>query len=117
MMNLIALNMMCDANRVFIFLYPGYVVYNWDNMAFTHDHHGLSHRTGDNSVGGNCGVDGVLNQIQAIDNWLAGKFARLVGLLDGIQEGGGTMLDSTATMWLPELSDGAAVGRAHPAGP
>jgi len=107
MMNLIALNMICDANRVFVFLYPGYVVYNWDGMAFTHDHHGLSHRTGDNSVGGQCGVDGVIDQINSIDVWLATKFAKLVGLLDGIQEGGGTMLDSTAALWLPELSDGA----------
>jgi hypothetical protein len=108
MMNLMALNMICDANRVFVFLYPGYVVYNWDGMAFTHDHHGLSHRTGDNSVGGACGVTGVLDQINQIDQWLAGKFAKLVGLLDSIQEGGGTLLDNTATMWLPELSDGAA---------
>lgn len=108
MMNLIALNMMCDANRVFILLYPGYVVYNWDGMAFTHDHHGLSHRTGDNSVGGACGVAGVLDQIHQIDQWLAGKFAKLVGLLDSIGEGSGKLLDSTATMWLPELSDGAA---------
>jgi len=108
MMNLIALNMICDANRVLIFLYPGYVVYNWDGMAFTHDHHGLSHRTGDNSVGGSCGVTGVLDQINQIDQWLAGKFAKLVGLLDSIQEGSGTLLDNTATMWLPELSDGAA---------
>jgi hypothetical protein len=77
-------------------------------MAFTHDHHGLSHRTGDNSVGGACGVTGVLDQINQIDQWLAGKFAKLVGLLDGIQEGGGTLLDNTATMWLSELSDGAA---------
>jgi hypothetical protein len=108
MMNLIALNMVCDANRVFVFLYPGYVVYNWDGMAFTHDHHGLSHRTGDNSVGGSCKVDGVLDMINQIDKWLAGKFAKLVGILDGIQEGTGTLLDNTATMWLSELSDGAA---------
>jgi hypothetical protein len=108
MMNLIALNMVCDANRVFVFLYPGYVVYNWDGMAFKNDHHGLSHRTGDNSVGGQCGVTGVLDQINSIDQWLAGKFAKLVGLLDGIQEGTGTLLDNTATMWLSELSDGAA---------
>jgi len=108
MMNLMALNMICDANRVFVFLYPGYVVYNWDGMAFVNDHHGLSHRTGDNSVGGACGVDNVLDKIKAIDDWLAGKFAKLVGLLDGIQEGTGTLLDNTATMWLSELSDGAA---------
>ena len=108
MMNLMALNMICDANRVFIMLYPGYVVYNWDGMAYANDHHGLSHRTGDNSVGGSCGVDGVLDKIHSIDKWLAGKYAKLVGLLDGIQEGNGTLLDNTATVWLSELSDGAA---------
>lgn len=108
MMNLIALNMVCDANRVFVFLYPGYVVYNWDGMAFVNDHHGLSHRTGDNSVGGQCGVDGVLDKIHTIDKWLAGKYAKLVGLLDGIQEGTGTLLDNSAVVWLSELSDGAA---------
>jgi hypothetical protein len=108
MMNLIALNMMCDANRVFIFLYPGYVVYNWDGMAYVNDHHGLSHRTGDNSVGGQCGVDGVLDKIHAIDKWLAGKYAKLIGLLDGVQESSGTLLDNSAVVWLSELSDGAA---------
>jgi hypothetical protein len=30
-----------------------------------------------------------------------------VGLLDSIGEGDGTLLDHTATTWLPELSDGA----------
>ena len=46
--------------------------------------------------------------ITQIDKWYAGKYAKLVGLLDSISEGNGTLLDNTATMWLPELSDGAA---------
>jgi hypothetical protein len=89
-------------------LYPGYVTFNWDGITHTHDHHGLSHRTGDLSVGGACGVVGVLDMIAQIDKWYAGKFAKLVGLLDSIGEGGGKLLDNTATMWLQELSDGAA---------
>ncbi|MEI9942488.1 MAG: DUF1552 domain-containing protein [Pseudomonadota bacterium] len=108
MMNLIALSMICDTNRMFILLYPGYVTFNWDGIMHTHDHHGLSHRTGDFSVGGACKVAGVLDMIAQIDNWYAGKYAKLVGLFDSISEGGGKLLDSTATMWLPELSDGAA---------
>jgi hypothetical protein len=108
MMNLMALSMICDTNRTFILLYPGYVTFNWDSITHTHDHHGLSHRTGDFSVGGACGVAGVLDMIQQIDSWYAGKYAKLVGLLDSITEGGGKLLDNTATMWLPELSDGAA---------
>jgi hypothetical protein len=107
MMNLIALNMICDANRVFVLLYPGYVTFNWDGIKDTMDHHSLSHRTGSINVVGSC-LSGVLDEINQIDQWYAGKFAKLVGLLDGIQEGSGTLLDNTATMWLPELSDGAA---------
>jgi hypothetical protein len=108
MMNLMALSMICDTNRMLLLLYPGYVTFNWDGITHTHDHHGLSHRTGDFTVGGSCKVEGVLDMIQAIDTWYAKKYAKLVGLLDSISEGGGKLLDSTATMWLPELSDGAA---------
>jgi hypothetical protein len=107
MMNLIALNMICDANRVLTLLYPGYVVFNWDGIMDTTDHHSISHRTGSIIVTGKC-LDDVLDHINRIDQWYAGKFAKLVGLLDGIDEGNGTLLDNTATMWLPELSDGAA---------
>jgi hypothetical protein len=106
--NLIALSMLCDTNRVILMLYPGYVTFNWDGIMHTHEHHGLSHRTGDFTVGGACGVTGVLDMINQIDKWYAGKYARLVGLLDSITESNGTLLDNTATMWLPELSDGAA---------
>ena len=108
MINMIALQMMCDLNRMIILLFPGYVTFNWDGIMHTHEHHGLSHRTGDFSVGGACGVDGVLGMIKQIDDWYAGKYAKLVGLLDSIQESNGKLLDNTATMWLPELSDGAA---------
>jgi hypothetical protein len=107
MMNLMALNMICDANRVLMLLYPGYVVFNWDGISDTTDHHNISHRTGSIIVTGTC-LANVIEHIDRIDQWYARKFAKLVGLLDSIQEGNGTLLDNTATMWLPELSDGAA---------
>ena len=107
MQNLMALGMMCDAQRVMIFTYPGYVTFNWDGIVHDTDHHGLSHRNGSAAVGGTCKA-GVLDMIAQIDTWFAGKYARLVGLLDGIQEADGTLLDNTATMWLQELSDGNA---------
>jgi hypothetical protein len=107
-LNLIALTMLCDMNRMIMMLYPGYVTFNWDGIMHTHEHHGLSHRTGDFGVGGACKVDGVLDMIAQIDKWYAGKYTKLVGLLDSIQEGDKKLLDNTATMWLPELSDGAA---------
>lgn len=108
MMKLMALNMICDTNRSLMLVYPGYVTFTWDGINHTHDHHGLSHRTGDLSVGGACGVENVLDKIREIDVWYTDRYLRLVTLLDSIGEGDGTLLDNTATMWLPELSDGNA---------
>jgi hypothetical protein len=107
MINLIALTMMCDTNRVIILQWPGFVTFTWDGMAHTSDHHGLSHRNGSVAVGGTCAA-GVLDNIAQIDNWYAGRYAKLVGLIDGIKEGDRTMLDNSAVMWLPELADGNA---------
>jgi hypothetical protein len=107
MMNLMALSMICDQNRVLVLTYPGYVVFDWDGIQHTHDHSGLSNRTGDFTVGGQCYAN-VIELLLEIDRWYAKKFARLVALFDSIGEEGGTLLDSTATLWLPELSDGSA---------
>ena len=46
MIELIALTMMCDANRVIILQWPGFVTFNFDGIAHMYDHHGLSHRNG-----------------------------------------------------------------------
>jgi len=108
MMNLMALNMICDTNRMLMLVYPGYVKFGWDGITHGHDHHGLSHRTGDLSVGGACKVAGVLDMLRDIDIWYTSKYLRLVNLLESIGEGDGRLLDNTATMWLPELSDGNA---------
>jgi hypothetical protein len=107
MLNLITLTMMCDTNRVIIMQWPGFTTFKWDGMDHQYDHHGLSHRNGSAAVGGTC-VDGVIEMINQIDNWYAGRFAKLVGLIDGIKEGDRTMLDNSAVMWLPELGDGNA---------
>ncbi|WP_437739642.1 DUF1552 domain-containing protein [Sorangium sp. So ce302] len=107
MIRLIALTMMCDNNRSIVLQWPGFVTFKWDGIAHTHDHHGLSHRNGSAAVGGQC-VSGVIEQIHEIDRWYAGRYAKLVKTLDSIEEGGGTMLDNSAVMWLPELADGNA---------
>jgi hypothetical protein len=107
MIDLIALTMMCDMNRVMILQWPGFVTFTWDGMNHQYDHHGLSHRNGTVAVGGTCAA-GVLDMIAQIDNWYAGRYAKLVGLIDGIKEGDRTMLDNSAVMWLPELADGNA---------
>jgi hypothetical protein len=107
MMKLIALNMICDTNRSIILTTPGFVTFNWDNIVHDKDHHGLSHRNGSAAVGGEC-HPGVIDMIAQIDTFYAGKYAKLVSLFDSIQEGDVKLLDNTATMWLPELSDGNA---------
>lgn len=107
MINLIALTMMCDANRVAILQWPGFVTFKWDGMNHQYDHHGLSHRNGSAAVGGTC-VDGVIESINQIDRWYAGRYTKLVSLIDSIKEGDRSMLDSSMVMWLPELADGNA---------
>jgi len=109
MMKLVALTMMCDANRVIVYQMPGFVKYNFlDNaQAAEYDHHGLSHRNGSAAVGGTC-VSGVLDAISAIDNFLASRYVDLVTLLSQVTEGESTLLDNSAVMWLPELADGNA---------
>jgi hypothetical protein len=107
MINLIALTMMCDTNRMIVLQWPGFVTFKWDGMDHQYDHHGLSHRNGSVAVGGTC-APGVIDSIAQIDNWYAGRYVKLVGLIDSIKEGDRTMLDNSAVMWLPELADGNA---------
>ena len=107
MINLLALTMMCDANRVMILQWPGFVKFTWDGMMHEFDHHGLSHRNGSAAVGGAC-VTGVIDMLHQIDTWYAGRYSKLVHLVDSIKEGDRTMLDNSMVMWLPELADGNA---------
>jgi hypothetical protein len=107
MLRLIALTLMCDTNRSIVMQWPSFATFRWDGIDHEYDHAGLSHRTGSASVGGAC-LDGVLEMIAEIDGWYAGRYAKLVALLDGIDEGDRTLLDHSAVVWLPELSDGLA---------
>jgi hypothetical protein len=108
MFKLIALTMMCDANRVMMLQWPGFgYTFDIDGMSHEYSHHGLSHRNGDDDgTDGTC-VANVIENLNEIDRWYAGRYAELVGLIDSIAEGEGTMLDNSAVMWLPELGDGA----------
>jgi hypothetical protein len=106
MFKLMALTLLCDVNRSLVFSFPGYATFDWDGIHHTHDNDALAHRTGDFTVG-KC-LPGVLGMLAEIDRWYAGKFAKLVALLDSLPEGEGTLLDNTATSWLQEFSDGSA---------
>jgi hypothetical protein len=108
--NLAALTMICDANRVIVQHNQSFVTFNFDGIEAPADHHGISHRTGSAAVGGDTYDPEYYEPfIKQIDDWYGKKYAQLVKILDGIPEGeGGTLLDSTATIWLPELGDGEA---------
>jgi hypothetical protein len=117
MINLIALTMMCDSNRVIVLQMPGFVTFSniatpmpdgtTVTMMHTSDHHGLSHRNGSVAVGGTCAAN-VIDNIAQIDSFYANKYSKLVHLINGIQENGQSMLDNSMVMWLPELADGNA---------
>jgi hypothetical protein len=107
MMKLMALNMICDINRSLVLRFSGGVTFNWDGIEHSVDHSALSHRDGTAAGGGAC-LPNVYEMVADIDRWYARKYAKLIALLDAIPEGEGTLLDNTATMWLPEFSDGHA---------
>jgi hypothetical protein len=102
MMKLIALSMMCDANRSIVLHWDGKVVFRWDGMDMTNTHHSLSHL--DDGLGST--PEAVKAMVQQIDSWYAQRYARLVALIDSVTEGDGTMLDNSAVTWIPEMSDG-----------
>lgn len=105
MMNLAVLSFLCDANRVVLIKYPPN--YTFSGLGHSTEHHGLSHRIGSAFMGGDCST-GVIGQLEEIDRFHAEKFAYLVGKMDDYTEGDGTLLDSTAAVWIQELSDGNA---------
>jgi hypothetical protein len=106
MMDLAVLTAICDANRV-IFMKMPFAA----NLSFLpgvgSDALSLSHRIGNAGMGGQC-VANAIEQIQTVDSWYAAGFAYLVGRLNGITEGDGTLLDHSATVWFQQESDGNA---------
>jgi hypothetical protein len=112
--DLAVLSALCDSNRVIFMKMPAngnfsavvqYKASDGTMKAVGTDAHSISHRIGNAGMGGQCVAD-ALAQIQAVDSFYAGLFARLVGRLDMFSEGSGTLLDNTATVWIQEMSDG-----------
>jgi len=103
MMDLAVLTALCDANRViFMKMPPNYV---FKNLGLTVESASLSQRNSVSNMGGAC-LASVMDMLHKIDVFYAQQFAYLVGKLDSFQEGDGTLLDNTATVWFQEMSDG-----------
>jgi hypothetical protein len=100
------LSAVCAYNPVTLLKYPPNYVFS--GLDITVEAEGLSHRTGNGNLAAAC-VANVLSMLRTIDTYYATKFARLIGMLDGIHNAdGSTLLDSTATVWFQEMSDGCA---------
>ena len=99
------LSALCDFNRVIYLKYPGNYIFR--GLGLESENHGLSHRIGDAGMTGTC-VPGVIDMLVTMDDYYARKFAYLVGQLNSINEGEGTVLDNTACVWFQEMSDGNA---------
>lgn len=96
----------CNMNPVIVLKYPPNYVYS--GIGVTADSDNLSHRLDSAGMTGTC-YPNVLDLVRKIDTWYATKFAKLVGMLDSIQNGdGSTLLDSSAAVWFQDSSDGCA---------
>ena len=95
---------LCNYNPVVLLKYPGN--YTYSGLGMNNDSHNLSHRLDNANMTGAC-YPNALTLLQTLDKYYATKFAKLVGLLDGIKNSdGSTLLDNTATVWFNEMSDG-----------
>jgi hypothetical protein len=98
---LIASSFACDLTRVASFQLAycsTEMTYPWLNLKNGGAHHSISHLTDANSK----------NNIRIIETWYMQQFAYLLGRLDSIPEGSGTLLDNTMVIYANNLTDGAA---------
>ena len=100
-----ALTAACNANPVIFLKFPNNFTYT--GLGINAESHNQSHRLADPSMQGPC-VAGAVENLIKIDTYYAQKFAKLVGYLDGMTEGDGTVLDNTVAVWMNEMSDGNA---------
>jgi Protein of unknown function (DUF1552) len=87
----------CDVTRV-LTLQLSYAFSNVTHTWLGHSsaHHSMSHDGADRRT-----------ELQAIDNWYAKQVAYLLGKLDAVNEGTGTLLDNTLVVWGRELGSTA----------
>jgi hypothetical protein len=100
------LSVICNYNPVVFLKYPPNYVFS--GLGIPEESASLSHRAPNGNLTGIC-FPNALNYIRTIDTYYATKFAKLIGMLDGIQNpDGSTLLDDSAAVWFQELSDGLA---------
>ncbi|MEI9952443.1 MAG: DUF1552 domain-containing protein [Pseudomonadota bacterium] len=96
----------CNANPIIFLKYPNNFVFS--GLGISRETANLTKRLESAGMQGPCAPQAI-EWILKVDGYYAQKFAKLVGMLDGIPEGDGTtLLDNSAAIWFQEVSDGAA---------
>ena len=98
-MDLLVMALACDLSRVATLQWSNAtssVVCSWLGLG---PHHEYTH----NDSLGRSAAD---ESLEIIDRWYSEQFAYLVGALDSVSEGDGTLLDHSVVIWGNELSDG-----------
>ena len=99
MMDLLVMAMACDTTRVAGLQWSksvSGVLMDW--LGVDVGHHELSHKGDSDSD--------AISKITKINTWYAKQLAYLLGKLDAIPEGEGTLLDNTVVLWCNELGRG-----------
>jgi hypothetical protein len=95
----------CNSNSVIFMKYPGNYVFK--GLGINTESHSLSHRLDNAGMQGSC-LPNAVKMLLQVDGYYTQKYANLVQMLDSVNEGDGTLLDHSATIWFNEMSDGNA---------
>jgi hypothetical protein len=104
-MDLLVMSLACDLTRVASLQWEnsvGGTRFTW--LGMDRGHHDMSHDGDD--------ISDTVEKLTQINVWYAEQLAYLMGKMDAIPEGDGTMLDHTLILWCNELSRGNA--HSHP---
>lgn len=98
-LDLLAMTLACDLTRVASIQWASTQagkVFHW--LGQTDTHHSLSHSADSNAD--------ATAALVAIGKWHAEQLAYLLGKLDAVQEGDGTLLDNTVVLWCTDIARG-----------
>jgi hypothetical protein len=114
MMEILALSLACDHNRVATLQFGSGAVgpiFGWlaasNDLNGKYNHHKLSHGSTDGGASPNLPTPAWTGALKDIDTWHMGQFRLLLERLSGYQEGGQTVLDNSAVVYVNELADGS----------
>jgi hypothetical protein len=100
-MDMLVMALACDMTRVASIQWStavSDVQHTWVPLILGEGHHSLSHYDDAN--------EDAKSDLLTINQWYTEQFAYLLGLMDAIPEGDGTLLDNSVVVWVNELGKG-----------